>query len=770
MNTSPAPDTRIFRIPFARVSACLKAGCFLMFLSLCSLPARSQSFVQMMEFADQKMAEGDYYYAITYYQQAMKIDSNSVEVLWKYAEALRLYKDYPKAEYYYEKVFAKEDAKIYPMSIFWLATMQHINGKYLLSLESWKEAKKVYKKDREGYLYLKAQQEMKSVLWASKAVRDTSDYILGHLDQPVNSDDAEFAPFFHNGKLYFTSLKADSINFSEEVFTTEYSLQIYTADQQDSMFNNVAQLSDVRQPGMNSANGSFSPDGKRFYFSRCNSDYECKIFVGKVEGNKITDIDSLGDVINEPGYISTMPHCAMINGQEVLFFCSTIKHNYGGLDIWYTTVTNGNKYALPKNLGPDINTPDDDITPFYDEVENKLYFSSSWHHGFGGQDVFWTANTDLKMVFTDPQNLGIPVNSGQNDTYLVIHPEERGYYFSSNRVGVNYAKNPTCCNDIFTAALPKVPEPPNRFESLEDLNKHLPVVLYFHNDEPNPRNRDTVTHLNYMTTYRDYVKLKPTYRAEYSAGLTGDDSEEAVEDINDFFTQYVDQGVLDLEEFTRLLIIELDKGYDIEVTIKGFASPLAQTDYNVNLTKRRISSLVNYLREYGTGQFVPYLNGTAANGGSLTFVQIPFGEYTADILISDNVNDQKNSVYSRKAALERKIEIQSVSLVKKDSSYAEMKFTKEIHDFGASKKGDILTYEFNFTNTGDEDLIIEKVEPECGCMTYTLDKMILKPGESATVTITLNTTALAGLTVKRLKIYSNIKNGVKEIAVTTEVK
>ena len=536
------------------------------------------------------------------------------------------------------------------------------------------------------------------------------------------------------------------------------------------MFNNLTRVRDVYVQGSHSANGTFSPDGKRFYFSRCNSEYECKIFVGKVEGDKITDIDSLGEIINEPGYISTMPHSTMINGEEVLFFCSTIKHNYGGLDIWYTIVKNGNQYSLPKNLGPTINTMDDDITPFYDTTTNRLYFSSSWHEGFGGQDIYYSQNANQDMQFSLPVNLGIPVNSAQNDTYLAVHPNNGNFYFSSNRVGVNFAKNPTCCNDIFIAALPEVIIPQGRFESLEDLNKKLPVVLYFHNDEPNPRSRDTVTGLNYMTTYREYIKLKPTYHKEYSAGLTGDDAEEAKEDIDDFFTQYVEQGVLDLQEFTRLLLIELNKGYDIEVTIKGFASPLAKTDYNVNLTKRRISSLVNYLREYGTGEFIPYLDGTASNGGSLTFVQIPFGEYTADILISDNVNDQKNSVYSRKAALERKIEIQSVSLVKKDSSYAEMKFLKEIHDFGASTKGQVLTWEFIFTNTGDMDLIIDSLESDCTCFTYEIDKKILKPGESATIKVSLNTTTQSGLTVRRIKIYSNIKNKVKEISVTTEVK
>lgn len=730
----------------------------------------SQSYTQLIEFADKKIEEGDYYYAIQYYEKAMQLDSNSVEVLWKYAEALRLYKDYPKAERYYQKVYKKEDAKIYPMSIFWLATMQQYNGKYQASMESWKEAKKVYKKDREGYYYLKSQQQIKSCLWAIKAIRDTTDLQLSRIDEPVNTENAEFAPFFHNGKLYYTSLKADSINFAEEVYSKEYSLQIYSADHQDSLFNNVMPLSDVHQKGFNSANGSFSPDGKRFYFSRCNSDYECKIYVGKVDGDRITDIDSLGEIINEPGYISTMPHSTMIDGQEVLFFCSTIKHNYGGLDVWYTIVKNGNQYSLPKNLGPGINTMDDDITPFYDQAENRLYFSSSWHEGFGGQDVFYAEFNPQNYTLTDPVNLGIPVNSAQNDTYLVLNQQDGNYYFSSNRLGVAFAKNPTCCNDLFIAGLPKVIVPPTRFESLDDLNKKLPVVLYFHNDEPNPRNWDTVTNLNYMTTYRDYIKLKPTYQKEYSSGLSGDDAEEAKEDIDDFFLQYVEQGVIDLVEFTRLLLIELDKGYDIEITIKGFASPLAKTDYNVNLTKRRISSLVNYLKQYGNGEFIPYLDGTAENGGSLTFVQIPFGEYTANTLISDNVNDQKNSVYSRKAALERKIEIQSVSLVRKDSVYAEMKFAKEIHDFGASTKGAILTYDFTFTNIGEDTLKINRLEADCECLTYSIDKMILYPGESATIKVTLNTASQNGLTVRRVKIFSNIKTGIKEVTVTTEVK
>lgn len=736
-------------------------------ITVIRITAFGQSYIQMVEYADAKMLEGDYYYGIKYYQKAMQIDSNSVEILWKYAEALRKYKDYEQAEYYYKKVYTKENSLIYPKSLYWLASMEQYNGNYQSSLEHWKLAKKVFKKDRRGFEYKKSQQAIRSCLWAIKSVIDTSDYIVKPLPLPVNSKDAELAPLLYQNQLWFTSLKADSINFREEIISQEYSLQIYSADKEDSIFNNVKAVKGVKEKGMNSANGSVSPDLKRFYFSRCNSNFECKIFVGKLTNGVVSDVDSLGQIINENGAITTMPHCTIIDGVEYLFFVSNREKSLGGLDIWYSSIRNGNQYSPAQNLGTNINSIGDEISPFYDTLQNKLYFSSDWWEGFGGMDIFSAENH--KMVFADPQNLGLPINSSQNDTYFIVDQKQQQYYYSSNRKGVNYAKNPTCCNDIFKAHMPII-APPTRFESLTDLNKKLPVTLYFHNDEPDPRTRDTITLLTYQKTYDNYVELEGKYKREYSKGLSGDNAEEAKEDIDDFFTEFVEQGVLDLEEFIRLLKIELDKGYAIEVTVKGFASPLAKTDYNVNLTKRRISSLINYLYEYQEGVFKDYLDHTALNGGALSFVQIPFGEYTADGLVSDNVNDQQNSVYSRKAALERKIEIQSVSFAKNDTTYAEMKFTTQIFDFGIVKQGDSLKHVFTFKNTGAQDLIIESIDLECDCLSYKLSDSELKPGQTATLTLFWDTSKLSGVSVRKITLNANIENLKREISVTAEIE
>lgn len=729
----------------------------------------SQTYTQLVDFADQKVVEGDFYYAIQYYKKAMDIDSASVEINWKMAEVQRRYKNYVLAEYYYQKVYDKESAKIYPKSIFWLSSMQHYNGKYKESGRRWKVAKKVFKRKRKEYAYKKSMQEFRSCLWATKAALDTSDYLVQPIENSsINSQDTELAPFVFGDNFYFTSLKADSVKTNEELITDDYSLQIYASTLTNEEFGTPVQLDGIYKSGSHAANGCFSPDGRRFYFSRCNEDYQCKIFIGKVKENKIVDIDSLGEVINQKGKVSTMPNVALVDGKEVLFFSSNREKTIGGLDIWYSVIKNGNQYSKPRNLGRRINSIDDDISPFYDTESKRLYFSSSWHPGFGGHDIFYCEKQDGNIGFLAPINCGLPINSSQNDTYLIVDNANERFYFSSNRIGSNSAKTPTCCNDIFMAELPKETVPPPLYASLFDLNKKLPVTLYFHNDEPNPRTRDTLTNLTYMESYDDYIEMVPKYKREYSKGLSGENAEEAKEDIADFFVEFVEQGVSDLNEFTRLLLIELNKGYKIKVTVKGFASPLAKTDYNVNLTKRRINALINYLGIYGKKEFVPYLNHNAVNGGSLTFVQIPFGEYTANKLISDNVNDKKNSVYSRKAALERKIEIQSVSLLLKDSIHAEMSFDSEIYDFGKSKRGEDLVHTFYFTNSGSKTLNIERIEVDSEDVKAEVSKKSILPDEKASVSVRLSTNEFRGLTVRTITLYSNIKLSKKVLSLTTE--
>ena len=721
---------------------------------------------KLLRYGDELYDKGNYVYALEYYQKALQIDSNSVTILWKYAEINRAYKDYRKAEYYYAKVYDREGAGIFPESILYLGLMQKQNGKYNEALESFKKAKAKYHKRKKEYLYMKAKQEIESCLWAKSALIDTADLELTALPETVNSANSEFGHSISNGKLFFSSLRADSIAMNEEVFDKSYKTHIYTSVLENGKFLQNNRLEDLFYEKWSTGNGSYSLDGSRFYFSFCEDDkenYKCKILVAQFNNNKWFSVDTLGEIINEPGANTTMPSIGKLGNEEVLFFSSDREDGEGGMDIYYSSIKNGNQYGKAKSLR-NVNSPDNDITPWFDSERQKLYFSSSWLYGFGGYDVF---EATYAGAWKEPVNLGIPINSSANDLYYFKNADTS--YFTTNRIGVLYAKNPTCCSDIFEAKPPKVIIPPTPKETLADLNKRLPVTLYFHNDIPDPRSKDTTTKVNYINSYHDYRAMLEKYQKEYSTGLTGESAEEAKEDIESFFIEYVDQGVEDLELFRDLLFEELEKGAKIKITIKGFASPLAKTDYNVNLTKRRIQSLVNYLNEYDGGKFKPYLQHNAANGGKLLFSQVPFGEYTADQLTSDNPNDQKNSVYSRAAAIERKIEVQSVSYMEEDTvSFLES--SKQIEDLGKIKEDQVYSRKFKITNTSDKQLTNISARIPCDCNKTVIPKASLAPGESMEIEFSFDPKGYKGQVVKSIYLSSEQSDQELRLILSAEVE
>jgi len=686
-----------------------------------------------LEFADQQYQKGDYIYALDYYEKALEIDSNSVSTLWKYAETLRAYKDYERAAYYYEKVYNKEEAAIYPYSLLYWALMEKQQGNYTEAIELFKRAKKKYAKDRKEYTYLKTKRELESCLWAQSALKDTAKINTLTLPEGLNTVDSEFGHGFVDSLFLLSSLRADSVGTNQEVYDPSYTNQLYTFPIHDSLGGTVARIRALTEAGINTGNGTFSLDGKRFYFSQCTSadqQFNCRIAVASFSNGKWSKPELLGEIINESGANTTMPSIALFEKEEVLFFASNKADGKGGMDLYFSTIKNaGNQFGKVRAV-PKVNTIDNDLAPWYDSEKQRLYFASSWWDGFGGYDVHYASY--VNGSFVDPINVGLPFNSPANDLYYF----EKGdsVFVSSNRLGVLHVKNPTCCSDIFGYALPVVIIPETKKETLADLNKRLPVTLYFHNDVPNPKSHESTTKVNYSDSYHDYVDMIPQYKQEYAKGLVGPRITEAEEDIESFFTEFVEQGMKDLALFKTLLYEELEKGFRIRLSVRGFASPLAKTDYNVALTKRRIASLVNHLRVSDGGIFAPYLDGTALNGGKLELVGVPFGEYTADQITSDNPNDQKNSVFSRAAAIERKIEIQSVSYLDTDSLFFLVDIEPTSMVLGKINPKETFSKQFTVFNSGQQALNLVKVVVGDSLFSATFNP-IIQPSKRTTVSI-----------------------------------
>jgi hypothetical protein len=454
----------------------------------------------------------------------------------------------------------------------------------------------------------------------------------------------------------------------------------------------------------------------------------------------------LGEIINEPGANTTMPHIALFNGKETLFFSSDRQGGMGGLDLYYSEITDGNQFGIPVNL-KEINSPDNELSPWL--FNDTLYFSSSWYNGFGGYDVSYTVFSENQIG--EIKNAGLPINSPANDLYYFKYHDT--LYVTSNRLGVRFEKGPTCCSDIFAFVQDKpqidtttttTRTTTTTTTTTTTLFENLPVTLYFHNDRPNPKTYDSITRINYMDSYTDYKKLVDQYKVEYAKNFAPDSVQRAAEKIDEFFRSKVDKGIQDLESFKRLLLVELKKGARLNVVIGGFASPLAPTGYNVRLTKRRIMSVMNYFEVTDNAVFFPYLRGTSENGGLLTISREPFGEYRAEKSTSDDYYDQKKSIYSPEAAIERKVEIKAVDYLEEDTLAHRVQLDKRVVDLGAIKTTSAISFQVKIKNTGVETLRLSEIKNAYFRITSNLINAI-PPGEEMEVTFTRKSTLPKGL-------------------------
>lgn len=710
---------------------------------------------QLLRYGDELFEKGDYYYAKEYYEKAMEIDNKTLSIQWNYAEILRAYQDYRGASEYYAKVFEKDNGYFYPNAGVYLAQMLQQQGKYEAAIEILADVLLKNKKDKKSEFYLAASQLNKSCTWALNQAEVDSIWTIEQFHKPINSDHSEFPHTVFQGKLLFSSLRTDSVKISEEVYAANYRSRIFTSENES-----VNLLKDLANDQYHVGNGAFSLDSSRFYFSMCQDSklpYSCLIYVARYSNGVFSNIDVLGDVINAPESSTTQPAIGKLNGEECLFFASNRNDGKGGMDIYYSIVKNGNQYGKVKPIKA-INTTGNEVTPFYDLIAEKLFFSSDFHEGFGGFDMFYSDWENDN--FTAPQNLGKSFNSPENDLYYLQHNDTA--YFSSNRMGSFYAKNPTCCADIYratktkeiissdtlisTATVDSIPS-----TSSSEIATILLPILYFHNDIPNPRSWSKTTSLDYLSTYDDYLLLQKEYQQNWS--YNKQDSLKYIAQIDKLYDDYIEQGMRDLTVFRTWLLARLQAGEQLEVVIRGFASPLTYTDYNVNLTMRRIQSLVNHLDRFDGGVFKPYINGTAKNGGKLTFERLPFGEYAADQAISDDRLDMQNSVYAPAAAMERRIEVEAVRFLSQPDTTALIILDRSVIDLGITKPSQNIPFNFEITNRSDAPVTIEKIEAPCDCTVLEFNSKKLVPNEKFSVSGVFETRNKSGHLVMPITVF-----------------
>jgi len=259
----------------------------------------------------------------------------------------------------------------------------------------------------------------------------------------INTDVAEFSPVFYKDGLVFSAAKQegplrkkyhwDNSNFLNLYYTrksgnTFTEPTILDKDLNTRNHDGPAMFYDNYQKMILNRNQRVKVEGREDVYELRPGLYDAHYNAGKSTWN-VTPLP-----FNETAY--SYAHPSVSEDGNVLYFSSDKPGGYGGTDI-YKVERAGGVWGAPFNLGPSVNTIEDEAFPFF--VNNTLYFASNGHGGLGGLDIF--ISNSSPNGFTPPVNPGFPINSSSDDFSLITDSLKTDGYYASARKG---------SDDIFT--------------------------------------------------------------------------------------------------------------------------------------------------------------------------------------------------------------------------------------------------------------------------------------------------------------------------------
>ena len=424
-------------------------------------PVKDLPYDKKLKWADGLYRDGSYFNAIEYYKQLKMEQPRLPYLTYQLAECCMLTRDYIQGAGYYQEAYATAKA-LYPEAKYKEAIMLKMQGKYDLAIAAFNQFiadnPKTFKK-----LKKRAKVQIQGCEQAKNSINSPQAFTVKNAGPNVNSAYTESAPYpFGDTALLFSTMRQNQVVQVDKRNPAAYMSRFMTSTKQKFVddidsFQWSLDFKDgnFNTPNSHVGNGCFSPGGDRFYFTRCEEDDSnrvvCHIFVSRWDTvkNKWKEPKELEDGINEEGS-NTHPFLAKVGKKEVLFFSSNRKlQSRGGYDIWYSIYDPvKGTYRRPQNVGKQINTDQDEQTPYYDSRVGKLYFASNGWVGAGGFDIYSADGGPSR--YSNLQNLGFPINSPADDIYYIKDPIGKpDAYVVSNRIGSYALKNPTCCDDIW---------------------------------------------------------------------------------------------------------------------------------------------------------------------------------------------------------------------------------------------------------------------------------------------------------------------------------
>ena len=395
-----------------------------------SLSTKSKKAEKAFNKAKSYYYENDYQKAEKSLQKALKIDMNFIEAYLLLGDLLADKNDKNRAIKAYKSVI-KIDSMYSSIIYYILAGFEFSSEKYIDSRKHFSDfllfndIDSIQEKFAHDYIQL--------CDFIIEAMANPVPFEPVNLGDSINSAFDEYinAITVDEQIMLFTvkEIVGGETNGKEQKFEEEF----YISEKQDGIWTKAVKMGYPINSSGNQGAICLSPDGNKIFFTACNrfDGYgSCDIYFSEKNNGIWSEPKNLGQTVNSSAWDSQP---SISSDGKTLYFSSTRKGGFGSSDIWKTMLSPSGNWRKPINLGNLINTKKTEMAPFIHADNLSLFFSSKGHRGIGGSDLFLSKFDNKNHKWSQPKNLGFPINTTADEINIFVDASGQKAYLSSDK-------------------------------------------------------------------------------------------------------------------------------------------------------------------------------------------------------------------------------------------------------------------------------------------------------------------------------------------------
>lgn len=434
------PNTRVLKHPTIQLMSKIKILCLLLVLTSGIAFGQSKKAIKYFTKAREEVRDNKMESALANLDKALADSPN-------YMDAMLF-----KADLLFRKGYAEEAVKVYKRALevgapyfvnLFLGQALFETKQYeaaIVALKTYSESPKASKK----YL-AQASKLISNSEFALEAEANAKPYNPENLGDKVNSKAME----------YFPSISADGLTL---VFThrdpegdqQDEDFWVSHRDSVDAPWQKATSLKGLLNTRLNEGAQSLSASGKVIFFTGCERPEgkgSCDIYASFYKGESgYSKPINLGSNINSAMWESQP---SISSDGRTLYFVRGLGSTARNIDIMYSTLGERGQWSEAKKIGGNLNTPGQDVSPFIHFDNQSLYFASNGHPGMGDLD-FFVSRRNEDGSWGEPQNLGYPINTSGQEFSMIVSPDGKTGYFSSDNLSGGFGRL-----DLYSFELPE---------------------------------------------------------------------------------------------------------------------------------------------------------------------------------------------------------------------------------------------------------------------------------------------------------------------------